>query len=106
MTNWLDLAACRDVDPESFFPTGAGVLAGRQVIRAKAVCQRCPVRLECLRWAQFHASDDGVWGGLDADERRSSAGAGPSGPSRAQLDPAADTRAVALPGPGGGGRQL
>ena len=26
MTNWLDLAACRDVDPEIFFPTGAGVV--------------------------------------------------------------------------------
>ena len=70
MTNWLERAACRDVDPEIFFPTGVGVLTARQVVRAKAVCQRCPVRAECLRWAQFHASGDGVWGGLDAEERR------------------------------------
>lgn len=70
MTNWLDRAACREVDPEIFFPTGTGVLAERQVVRAKAVCQGCPVRSECLHWAQFHASGDGVWGGLDADERR------------------------------------
>ena len=97
MTNWLDLAACRDGDPEIFFPTGAGVLAGRQVIRAKAVCQRCPVRLECLRWAQFHASDDGVWGGLDADERRK---------LRWSRAPQSEQGAVALPGPGGGHRQL
>lgn len=70
MTTWLDRAACRDVDPEIFFPTGAGELADRQLVRAKAICRRCPVRPECLRSAQFHASGDGVWGGLDADERR------------------------------------
>lgn len=70
MTNWLDRAACREVDPEIFFPTGTGVLAERQAVRAKAVCQGCAVRPECLHWAQFHASGDGVWGGLDAEERR------------------------------------
>ncbi|MCS7479135.1 WhiB family transcriptional regulator [Umezawaea endophytica] len=37
---------------------------------AKAVRQRCPVRPECLHSAQFHASNDGVWGGLDVHERR------------------------------------
>ncbi|MBW0088792.1 WhiB family transcriptional regulator [Pseudonocardia sp. KRD-184] len=70
MTNWLDRAACRDVDPETFFPTGAGRLTERQETRAKSVCRRCPVRSECLHSAQLHASDDGVWGGLDAGERR------------------------------------
>lgn len=70
MTDWLDRAACRDVDPEIFFPTGNGVLAERQATRAKVVCRRCPVRPECLRSARHHASGDGVWGGLDADERR------------------------------------
>lgn len=52
MTHWLDRAACRDVDPEIFFPTGSGVLGEREVIRAKAVCRRCPVRPECLHWAR------------------------------------------------------
>jgi WhiB family redox-sensing transcriptional regulator len=70
MTVWLDRAACRDVDPELFFTVGTGVLAERQVTRAKAVCRRCPVRAECLGWAQLHGQCDGVWGGLDADERR------------------------------------
>ena len=70
MTSWLDRAACRDVDPEIFFPIGRGMLAERQAIQAKVVCQRCPVRPECLKWAQFHASGDGVWAGFDADERR------------------------------------
>jgi WhiB family redox-sensing transcriptional regulator len=70
MNDWMDRAACRDVDPELFFPVGTGVLAERQTSRAKAVCRRCPVRSECLRWAQHHSQDDGVWGGLDPDERR------------------------------------
>ncbi|GAA2540330.1 WhiB family transcriptional regulator [Pseudonocardia hydrocarbonoxydans] len=70
MTSWLDHAACRDVDPEIFFPTGVGVVADRQAVRAKEVCRRCPVAPECLSWAQVHASADGVWGGLDAGERR------------------------------------
>lgn len=58
------------VQEKIFFPIGIGVLAEHQVTRAKAVCLRCPVLAECLGWAQLHGQGDGVWGGLDADERR------------------------------------
>lgn len=60
-------AACRTVDPEVFFP-----LPGDEdgVAMARAVCAGCPVRSECLEFALRHGLDDGVFGGLTADERR------------------------------------
>ncbi|MBM02858.1 MAG: hypothetical protein CMH43_03980 [Micrococcales bacterium] len=38
--------------------------------RVGAVCRRCPVVDECLRWALESGQDAGVWGGLSEDERR------------------------------------
>jgi WhiB family redox-sensing transcriptional regulator len=70
--DWRELAACRDYDPEMFFPTadertpkGAADLA-----EAKAVCAVCPVRKACLTWAIEAGEDHGVWGGTSEDERR------------------------------------
>ena len=37
--------------------------------RCRAVCARCRVRAECLRWALEH-DERGVWGGTTDDERR------------------------------------
>lgn len=37
--------------------------------RAKTVCRTCPVRLVCLEFAQTTREPDGIWGGLDAEER-------------------------------------
>lgn len=67
--DWRDRAACRDVDPELFFPaTDIGPLCRQQINRAKAVCARCPVQAECLSFALRNLSD-GVAGGLTASER-------------------------------------
>ena len=41
-----------------------------QIEEAKAVCRRCAVVDECLRWALETGQDAGVWGGLSEDERR------------------------------------
>lgn len=38
--------------------------------RAKALCQPCPVRRNCLDHALTVGEPYGVWGGLDASERR------------------------------------
>lgn len=69
-TAWMPDAVCRGtVDPELFFPVsevGPGV---RQVIEAKAVCARCPVRSACLAFA-LDRDVDGVWGGTTQGERR------------------------------------
>ncbi|MGA4867258.1 WhiB family transcriptional regulator [Streptomyces lavendulocolor] len=69
-TNWRERSACREEDPELFFPIGNTGPALLQVEEAKAVCRRCPVMEICLRWALEHGEDGGVWGGLSEDERR------------------------------------
>jgi len=66
-SDWRHYSACRDgVDPELFFPIGTSGPALLQVEQAKAVCRRCDVIGECLRWAV----DAGVWGGMSEQERR------------------------------------
>lgn len=69
-TRWRDLAACRAVDPEWFFPTSeqGSALYDAEVSRAKAVCGPCPVRAACLRAAA--GEPWGISGGLTEHERR------------------------------------
>ena len=68
--DWRHIAACREVDPELFFPIGNSGPALLQIEEAKQVCRRCPVTDECLRWAIDSGQDAGVWGGMSEDERR------------------------------------
>ena len=68
--DWRHRAACRDEDPELFFPIGTTGPALLQVDEAKAVCGRCDAVDECLTWALDSDQDAGVWGGLSEDERR------------------------------------
>ncbi|MFF7361262.1 WhiB family transcriptional regulator [Streptomyces sp. NPDC008125] len=70
MENWRTRAACREEDPDLFFPIGSTGPALVQTEDAKAVCRTCPVREQCLRWALDNNQDAGVWGGLAEDERR------------------------------------
>jgi WhiB family redox-sensing transcriptional regulator len=67
---WRDRSACLDEDPELFFPIGNSDPALRQIETAIAVCHRCEVIETCLSWAMESRQEDGVWGGLSADERR------------------------------------
>jgi WhiB family redox-sensing transcriptional regulator len=67
---WLDQAACRDLDPERFFPeTGEQV----KVAEAKAICAGCQVRDQCRDLAVKAAGgldqDHGVFGGTLPAER-------------------------------------
>jgi WhiB family transcriptional regulator, redox-sensing transcriptional regulator len=67
---WLDQAACRDTDPERFFPE-----PGEQVkaAEAKAICGGCQVRDHCLDLAVKAAGgidhDHGIFGGTLPSER-------------------------------------
>jgi len=69
-TDWRARAACRTEDPELFFPVGKCGPARAQIERAKAVCFACPVMAECRAYALAARVTDGVFGGLDEDERR------------------------------------
>jgi WhiB family redox-sensing transcriptional regulator len=70
MTGWAARGACRHSDPELFFPVTTTGLAAGQVVRAKAVCAGCPVRVPCLDFALDSGQDFGVWGGTTGEERR------------------------------------
>lgn len=68
--NWRKAIACRDADPDLFFPIGATGAALRQMEEAKRICRACPVQIQCLAWALENGVADGVWGGTTPDERR------------------------------------
>jgi len=68
--DWRRRAACRNADPELFFPEGAAGPALRAINQAKRVCGACPVRARCLDWALDHGAAFGIWGGRTEDERR------------------------------------
>lgn len=68
--DWRHSSECRDEDPELFFPIGSAGPAMSQAVKAKAVCQRCPVIGECLDWAIRSGQDSGIWGGMSEEERR------------------------------------
>jgi WhiB family redox-sensing transcriptional regulator len=69
-TDWLGNAACRDADPELFFPISDVGAARAQVAAAKTVCRSCPVSGTCLSWALDNEQEAGIWGGLTESERR------------------------------------
>lgn len=69
-SNWQERAACRDEDPELFFPVSETGPGARQVAAAKAVCAGCPVRAECLEYALDIGLDHGIFGGTTDGERR------------------------------------
>jgi WhiB family redox-sensing transcriptional regulator len=62
---WAGLAACRDADPDLFFPGPDGDTAA-----AVRICRGCAVRDYCLEWALEQRVQYGVWGGATERERR------------------------------------
>ena len=68
--DWRDDAACRDADPELFFPDGDIRSARAQVKTARLICRGCAVSATCLNWALATGQEAGIWGGLTEDERR------------------------------------
>jgi len=56
-------ASCVGEDPQIF--DGETVSA---IVKAKQICNGCPIRDECARWA-MQTQDFGVWGSLTPNER-------------------------------------
>jgi WhiB family transcriptional regulator, redox-sensing transcriptional regulator len=63
--SWRQRANCLGVAPDLFFPE-----RGQSCAEAKAICQSCAVRTECLEYALATAQKFGIWGGLSERERR------------------------------------
>jgi WhiB family transcriptional regulator, redox-sensing transcriptional regulator len=64
-TIWMAQGGCRDVPPETMFPSDSvGVRIACQV------CARCPVQALCLDYALDNHIDHGVWGGTSERQRR------------------------------------
>ena len=70
LTDWRELSACRDSEPDLFFPVGTTGPAVQQIERAKQICSACPVSEECLQYALESNQEAGVWGGYQEDDRR------------------------------------
>lgn len=68
--DWRKVAACRDTDPDLFFPVGTTGQAIDQIEAARAVCGTCEAREHCLEFALATNQESGVWGGTSEDERR------------------------------------
>lgn len=64
---WRESAACRGADLGVFFPDDGDEVA---VTAAKGVCENCPVQEACLQYSLATNQTEGVWGGLDKNERR------------------------------------
>jgi WhiB family redox-sensing transcriptional regulator len=67
---WRDRAACRDMNPDLFFPIGTTGPALDQIEAAKGICRVCPVKDPCLEYALASNQEAGIWGGTSEDERR------------------------------------
>ena len=67
---WRRTAACRDTDPDLFFPVGTTGPAIEQIENAKAVCRSCDAQTLCLEYAIATNQDSGIWGGTSEEERR------------------------------------
>src|ERR1700758_5525879 len=61
---WQERANCLGVDPDLFFPE-----RGASTKEAKAVCNNCEVRLDCLEYALRHGEKFGIWGGMSGRGR-------------------------------------
>lgn len=58
---WRTRALCAGRDPAIFID---------ELPEAKAVCEDCPVRLECREYALSKSRIQGTWGGMTFLERR------------------------------------
>jgi WhiB family redox-sensing transcriptional regulator len=69
--SWQDRAACEGMDPLLFFGPDNEPRPEREIreAKAKAVCQLCPVRVQCLDYALRKPIRHGIWGGLNEEEQ-------------------------------------
>lgn len=59
---------CKDADPELFFPDDNGVYI--DLVKAKSICNSCPLLVDCLSYALKHPELEGVWGATTVKDRK------------------------------------
>lgn len=64
---WRRKAACKNTDPNLFFPSRGDY---EMETAAKSMCAVCPVKSQCLEYALNAGDCPGIWGGTSAKERR------------------------------------
>jgi WhiB family transcriptional regulator, redox-sensing transcriptional regulator len=65
-SSWQERAVCgHTADPEAWWPR-KGDPPPPEVVE---MCNRCPVRQDCLWHALDHGEEEGVWGGMSEDDR-------------------------------------
>lgn len=71
--DWRDIALCLELvnageaDAAWWYEDGPG---GHKYLKARPVCERCPVAEDCLQWAIDLPERFGLWGGKSPKERR------------------------------------
>jgi len=78
MPEWHQEARCKDLPQDMFFGAEQDestskrhrpMLTMSEANKAKAVCDRCPVRKLCLEYALVNHEEYGVWGGSTGRDR-------------------------------------
>jgi WhiB family redox-sensing transcriptional regulator len=68
--DWRSASACRHANPDLFFPVATAASGqAAQIAAAKAICAGCPVRSQCLEFAQANQLTYGIWGGTTPEDR-------------------------------------
>ncbi len=63
---WMEQAACRGLNTRRFFPAQGESITSL----VRETCDVCPVRSECLDYAERTNTRSGIWGGLGERSRR------------------------------------
>lgn len=67
---WMREASCATAaNPDWWFPDRGDRAIGAAGYLAIQICNQCPVRAECLEYAQ-QGREYGIWGGLTEQERK------------------------------------
>ena len=75
LEKWRYDAKCRGYDTEMWFPPRDKDKYKPIADKAKAICfgkdglPECPVRIQCLLYAEYGDEQHGIWGGLSHRER-------------------------------------
>lgn len=73
VTNWQLRGLCRGNHAHLFFPPSTFERKDerqRRELRAKSICQVCPVQGDCVEYALEIREPYGIWGGMTESDRR------------------------------------